>query len=204
VRQLVKMERMRRKISNDLHDDIGSTLSSINVYSQLAKSEPGNNIYIDTIQNNAVSIINSLDDLVWNINPSNDALGQLITRMRLFALPLLHEKGIECIFKTKLSERNVELAPNVRANIYLLFKEIVNNVIKHSGCSQCSIYIIQKGRFLRLTVTDNGRGFNIKNTNQHRNGLRILSERAKELSGGVAINSQPGSGTQIKINCYLK
>ncbi len=96
--QLVKMERMRRKISNDLHDDIGSTLSSINVYSQLAKSDRDNGAYIDTIQTSAVTIINSLDDLVWNINPQNDLLEQLVARMQLFALPLLREKGIECNF----------------------------------------------------------------------------------------------------------
>ena len=201
--QHVKMERMRRKISNDLHDDIGSTLSSINVYSQLAKGNYGNEAYINTIQSNTVSIINNLDDLVWNINPKNDVLWQLTSRMQLFAETLLLEKGIECIFKTKLSEKEFVVSPSARAHLYLLFKEIINNILKHSGSTKCSIYIIQKNKALRLTVKDNGKGFNIKTTSQHRNGLRIMAERVKELKGSLTINSADSEGTEIKVMCRL-
>ncbi len=201
--QHVKMERMRRKISNDLHDDIGSTLSSINVYSQLAKGNYGNEGYINTIQSSTVSIISNLDDLVWNINPKNDVLWQLVSRMQLFAETLLREKGIECIFKTKLLEKEFVVSPNARAHLYLLFKEIINNILKHSGSTQCSIYIIQKNKLLRLSVKDNGKGFNTKTTSQHRNGLRIMAERVKELKGSLTINSAPGEGTEIKIMCRL-
>lgn len=204
LRQVFKIERIRRKISNDLHDDIGSSLSSINVYSQLAKTGKDNLEYIETIQTNAVSIINNLDDLVWNINPKNDALEYLITRMRLFALPILGEKDIDCVFKVKTYTPHMLVAPNVRADIYMLFKEMINNVIKHSACNSCSIYIIQKGKHLRLTVKDDGRGFNIKNINPHRNGLRIMGERVKDIKGSIDIHSLPGNGTEIRITCRLK
>jgi len=204
LRQVFKIERIRRKISNDLHDDIGSTLSSINVYSQLARSGKDNREYIDTIQTNTVGIINSLDDLVWNINPKNDILKQLLGRMQLFAEPLLEENNIECIFKVKAGKDNILVSPAKRANIYLLFKEAINNVLKHSGCSVCSIYIIQKGKMFRLTVKDNGRGFNTNNINTHRNGLRSMGERAKDIKGSIVIKSTAGNGTEIKLNCYLK
>jgi signal transduction histidine kinase len=92
----------------------------------------------------------------------------------------------------------------VRANIYLLFKEMVNNIIKHSACTQCSVFVIQKGKNLRLTVKDNGRGFNVKNASQHRNGLRTMAERVKELKGNIEINSSPDEGTEIEINCHIK
>ncbi len=203
LRQLMKMERMRRKISNDLHDDIGSTLSSINVYSQLAKGNYGNEAYIETIQHNAVSVINSLDDLVWNINPKNDTLGQLVGRMQLFAVPFLSEKGISCTFKMKLSNASVVMLPDARVNLYLLFKEIISNVNKHSGGSDCGIYLIQIRNSIRLVVKDNGRGFNKENTNQHRNGLRTMAERVKELNGKIAIKSMLGVGTEIRVDCKL-
>ncbi len=204
LRQVFKIERIRRKISNDLHDDIGSTLSSINVYSQLAKSGTDNLEYINTIQTNAVSVINNLDDLVWNINPKNDALENVINRMRLFALPIFTEKGIECVFKVKADNGQILVAPNVRADIYMLFKEMVNNVIKHSGCTVCCIFIIQKGKRFGLVVKDDGRGFNMKNINPHRNGLRIMAERAKDIKGSIIIASTPGSGTQIRVKARLK
>ncbi len=201
--QHLKMEGMRRKISNNLHDDIGSTLSSINIYSQLAKSDLGNEGYIDTIQSNTVSIINSLDDLVWNINPKNDILSQLVSRMRLTAIPLLQDKGIECLFQTKLQEEGYIMFPEIRTNIFLLFKEIINNVVKHAACTQCVVNIVQKGKSFHLNVKDNGKGFDVKSTNQHRNGMRIMAERVKELKGNLKINSQPGKGTEISIECSI-
>ena len=203
LRQLMKMERMRRKISNDLHDDIGSTLSSINVYSQLAKGNYGNEGYIDTIQHNVVSVINSLDDLVWNINPKNDTLGQLVGRMQLFSVPFLNEKGVACTFQARLSQASVVLLPDARANIYLLFKEIISNVSKHSAATGCAIYFIQKRNRIRLVVKDNGRGFNMQTTNQHRNGLRTMAERVNELNGEITIKTSLGAGTEIRVDCEL-
>jgi hypothetical protein len=204
VRQLLQIERIRRKISGDLHDNIGSTLSSINVYSQLAKTGAGDNEYINTIQTNTVEIINSLDDLVWNINPRNDTLGQILNRMELFALPLLREKGIECIFKIKVDVANTLISPDRRAHIYMLFKEMVNNVVKHSGCTVCQIYFIKRGNALRLVVKDNGRGFNSQSINRHRNGLYNMQQRVKDIKGNITINSAPGHGTEIKISCRIK
>jgi hypothetical protein len=201
--QHLKMEGMRRKISNNLHDDIGSTLSSINIYSQLAKSDLGNEDYIDTIQSNTVSIINSLDDLVWNINPKNDILSQLLSRMRLIAVPLLQDKGVECLFNVKLQDNGHVMFPEIRTNIFLLFKEIINNVVKHAACTQCTVNIVQRGKSFHLSVKDNGRGFDVKSANQHRNGMRIMAERVSELKGQLKIISRPGEGTEIIIECNI-
>ncbi len=201
--QHLKMERMRRKISNNLHDDIGSTLSSINVYGQLLREDQANGAYINSIQTNTVSIINSLDDLVWNINPKNDILSQLVSRMELIAVPLLQSKGVECLFQTKLQDEGYVMFPEIRTNIFLLFKEIINNVVKHSACTKCTVNIVQKSKSFHLSVKDNGKGFNVKSANQHRNGMRIMTERVKELKGHLEINSQPGGGTEITIDCHL-
>jgi signal transduction histidine kinase len=204
LKQALKIERIRRKISSDLHDDIGSTLSSINVYSQLAKTGAGGSEYINNIQSNTVDIINNLDDLVWNINPRNDTIEHLLHRMQLFALPLFQEKNIEFNFRIKHHDKDAPVSPDIRAHIYMLFKEMVNNVIKHSSCSICNIYFIQKGRAVRLMVKDNGKGFDIQIINRHRNGLYNMQQRVKDLNGTIAINSSPGNGTEIKIDCRIK
>lgn len=203
LRQILKVERVRRKIASDLHDDIGSTLSSINVYSEIAKRENDNKDYINTIQQNAVSIINNLDDLVWNINPKNDVLDNMIVRMRQFAEPLMAEKDIECTFNIVTDNLQASITPDVRTNIYLLFKEAVNNVIKHSGSTACTINILQKGKSLTLTVADNGRGFDAKLISKHRNGLHNMQQRAADIKGNLNINSAPAQGTVVTITSQL-
>jgi signal transduction histidine kinase len=204
LHQALKIETVRRKISGDLHDDIGSTLSSINVYSQLAKTGAKDNEYINTIQTNAVEIINSLDDLVWNINPRNDTLEQLLLRMQLFALPLVQQKGMECVFKIKAAGTGEIIPPDTRANIYLLFKEMINNTVKHSGGTACHVNFIQKGNIFRLSVKDNGRGFDPDSINRRRNGLNNMQQRAKDVRGKLTIKSSPGNGTEITVDGYIK
>lgn len=205
LRQILKIERVRRKIASDLHDDIGSTLSSINVYSEIAKREDDNKEYINTIQQNAVSIINNLDDLVWNINPKNDLLENMIARMRQFAEPLLVEKNIECAFNIDADNLQASVTPDVRTNIYLLFKEAINNSIKHSGCTACAVNILQRGKAFTLAIADNGKGFDGKIINRHRNGLHNMQQRAADINGEIVINSTPhGQGTTITLSCNLK
>jgi len=204
LKQLLKIEGVRRKIATDLHDDIGSTLSSINVYSELAKKDDDNKEYINTIQQSTVSIINNLDDLVWNINPRNDVLENMLTRMRLFAEPLLTEQHIECVFTTTIENPQFTVDPHLRTNIYLLFKEMVNNVVKHAASTVCTIDITQKGKIFILSVNDNGRGFDSNLINRHRNGLHNMQQRVKDIKGSITINSAPGQGTEIKISCLLK
>ncbi|HVX52457.1 MAG TPA: ATP-binding protein [Chitinophagaceae bacterium] len=204
LRQVLKIETIRRKISNDLHDDIGSTLSSINVYSQLAKTEEDNKGYINTIQQNAVTIINNLDDLVWNINPKNDVLDNIIVRMQLFAEPLLTQNNIYYEFNVDAENLQITLTPNLRTNLYLLFKEVINNVIKHSHCTTCTIRMVQKGKHLNLTIKDNGKGFIPQLQSKHRNGLHNMQQRVSDIKGSISINSRPGSGTEITVTCRLK
>jgi len=203
LRQVLKIERVRRKIASDLHDDIGSTLSSINVYSEIAKTENDNREYIDTIQQNTISIINNLDDLVWNINPKNDVLENMIARMRQFAEPLLADKGIECTFNIDADNLQTAITPDIRTNIYLLFKEAINNAIKHSGCTACSISILQRGKSFILTITDNGKGFDSKIINRHRNGLHNMQQRTADIKGILSINSAPGYGTAVTLTSQL-
>jgi signal transduction histidine kinase len=197
------VERLRRKISSDLHDDIGSTLSSINIYSELAKHEEDNKPYIETIQQHTKSIINNLDDLVWSINPRNDTISILADRMRAFAEPFLAAKNIACDFVVDIPDEESTLSLDRRQHVYLLFKEMVNNVVKHSQCSYCRIQFIQKGKHVYLSVRDNGRGFNVTNNHTSRNGLHNLNERTRQLKGHLLVESSPGKGTELQLDMQL-
>jgi signal transduction histidine kinase/ligand-binding sensor domain-containing protein len=203
ITQILRVERLRRKISSDLHDDIGSTLSSINIYSELAKKEKNNGPYIETIQQHTQNIIGNLDDLVWSINPKNDTISVLAERMKSFAEPFLTAKNIACNFVEDVHDTTLAISLEQRQHIYLAFKEMVNNVVKHSDCRNCQIQFLQKGKQLFLSVMDDGKGFNIKTNNNHRNGLKNLSERAKQLRGVFLVESIPGEGSKVKLEIRL-
>ncbi|MCW3080304.1 sensor histidine kinase [Segetibacter sp.] len=204
ISQILKLEKFRRKISSDLHDDIGATLSSINIYSELAKSEKDNRSYLDSIQQNTLSTINSLDDLVWSINPKNDSIEILIERMRFFAVPFLEARKIRCEFLSDKEPEDSEISLEQRASLYLAFKEMINNVVKHAESTFCSVKIIQKGRSFSIEVKDNGKGFSIEKINGHRNGLKNLRERAKENNGRFEIISKPGQGAALTFKANFK
>lgn len=202
--QVLKVEKIRRKISSDLHDDIGATLSSINIYSELAKNEKDNVVYINTIQQHAQKTIGNLDELVWSINPNNDNLKVLINRMRSFALPLLKDNKIKTEFTAELQDEEILIGLEKRRNIYFAFKEMVANVLKHANSSCCSIKINQKKAFLTIEVKDDGKGFEMEMINQQRNGLRNLKRRATENRGDFTIVSTPGKGTTCTFIVQLK
>ena len=203
INQLLKLERLRREISSNLHDEVGSTVSSINIYSQLIKNGQRPADYIDMIQTNTVQVMNSLDELVWNINPKYDTLEQLINKMKLFAIPFLNDNNIICHFDATIEKENKILPPELRTDFYLVLKEAVNNIVKHARCTRCDIYVLQKGRHLSMSIKDNGKGFDVSTAGQHRNGLTTMQYRAKKLKGHITINSKPGSGTELLLSCNI-
>ena len=204
INQIVREEKLRRKISGDLHDDIGSTLSSINIYAELAKNNNDNKGYIDIIQQHTRSTINNLDDLVWSINPNNDNLDVLTERMRSFAQPLLSDNYIVTDFKIQIEEAGIAVAVDKRRSFYFAFKEMVANVVKHAGCTFCAIRIEQKGAHFSIEVKDNGKGFRMESVNNQRNGLHNLRRRALENGGAFKIVSAPGKGVVCTFTVLLK
>lgn len=184
VAQVMRLERVRRGISSDLHDEIGSTISSINIYSELAKSDPHNEPYLQLIQENTREVIGKLDDLVWSINPKNDSVPQLVARMRLFAEPVLQGAGIQPHFVVQNEVPQLELSLEIKRNLYLVFKELVNNVVKHSAARNCYIDLSMKSGRLWLTVSDDGVGFDP----QKRMGAQ---RHAQPCRKGAKYQSQP-------------
>lgn len=199
VRQRLRVELIRRNIAADLHDDIGATLSSVNIYAALAKTEKSNAQYLELIQQHITDAVTRLDDLVWSINPKNDTMEQLIARMQSTAKPLLAASGITCHFyyDEKVLQQRLSLAQ--KRHLYLLFKEMLNNVVKHAGCSNCTIRMELLNSLLTLSVSDDGIGFDPGQINNNRNGMQSMYNRAQKLNGTVKVISADKAGSMLQV-----
>ena len=200
INQLLHLQQVRNRISADLHDELGSTLSGISIMGSLAKKGLGDQrtsgALVERIMEDVRQISGSLDDIVWNISPKNDSLSSLIARMTRYASELFEAKQI--VFKFDIPERlgDIKLSMEQRRNIYLIFKESVNNLAKYSKCSHAEVRIRLDKKTVSLIVKDDGVGFD-PNAPTDRNGLRNLRERAQNLRGGIDIQSGLGKGTSI-------
>lgn len=215
INELLKRQAIRNKIAQDLHDSVGSTLSSISVYSQVAhiQNEGGNkdelNEILDKISHTSTDMISEMNDIVWAINPRNDSVEKIIQRMESFAKPLLAARNISFRFNYDKAILSTNLEMEKRKNFYLIFKEAVTNVIKYSGASLLEVDIQIRSQQLQLTVKDNGVGFNPQKEMSGQslslsgNGLRNMHSRAKELKGQLAIRSAPGQGTEVWLQVPL-
>jgi signal transduction histidine kinase/ligand-binding sensor domain-containing protein len=201
--QQTRLEKMRDRIATDLHDDMGSTLSSIRIFSDVVKrqvtdKEPQSVPLLDKISNNAAQLSENMQDIIWTIKQDNDKLEDLVTRIREFGLKLCDAKDIE--FKVHISNsfRTSRLNLEQRRNLYLIFKECLNNAIKYSGCDIIQLFITQQGKHLKMVIQDNGKGFNETEIKKG-NGLNNIYKRAKEIKGNATIESGNDRGTRVDV-----
>ncbi len=200
IRQKNKLERMRDNISSDLHDDIGSVISSINIYSSLAKSDRDSKEYINTIQTYSQEVLGKLDDLVWSINPANDDFEHLVEKMESFAVPVLTAAGISCSFQNEAKGIKLKLDIEAKRNLYLILKEAVNNIIKHSQARCCYIDCSVRENVFTMTIADDGQGFFLQDGPGSRNGLTNMKDRAERIQAKLSINTKKGEGTAIRVS----
>lgn len=215
INELLKRQAIRNKIAQDLHDNVGSTLSSISVYSQVAQiqHEMGNkeatNEVLGKISSASTDMISELSDTVWAINPANDNMEKMVQRMESFARPLMTARNIRFTFQYPDSIRHINLSMEKRKNFYLIFKEIINNAVKYSGSSAVAATLQAEGQQLHLRVSDDGVGFNKQREMDGEtgslsgNGLRNMLLRAKEMKGRLEIDTAPGQGTTIGLHCPI-
>lgn len=190
----------RQRISSDLHDEIGATLSSINIYAELAKNGEHLNNYLDSIRQNVNEVIRSLDDLIWSINPKNDSLVSIIDRVYAYAMPIAKAKNIEFKIENKTINFNQEIAADIKNHLYLITKELINNSIKHSACESILILFTGEKKSLGIVVQDDGVGVSNNITNTHRNGMKNMTERVHQINGTMQVLSKPGTGTKVIIH----
>ena len=193
---------MRNNISQDLHDDIGASLSNINILNELAKRNIGNpdksKEYLSQASEDIQRISESLSDIVWNINPRYDDLQNLFVRMKRYAADMLDGKNIAGEFDFPSSETGLALSMEKRRDFYLVFKEAINNLAKYSQAKQAFISVVTGANNLKMTIRDDGKGFD-RNTIVQGNGLQNMEQRARNAGAVVTIQSKPGAGTTVKL-----
>lgn len=204
VNKLLAVEKLRLRVARDLHDDMGSTLSTINILSTMAKAKIATDPvrtseYISKITDNSSRMMEAMDDIVWSIKPSNDTMQRITARMREFATNVLEAKEIDLRFSVDEAVNDVKLDMEARRDLFLLFKEAVNNIAKYSKCSKATIDITSRQKRLILVVKDDGVGF-YEDEADNGNGLGNMRKRADALKGRLQIQSDPGHGTRITLN----
>ncbi len=207
VARLLELERVRTRIAIDLHDDIGAGLSRIAVLTEVADhraregdlrvTEP-----LATIAAASRELVDSMSDIVWAINPNRDQLRDLTQRMRRFAGDIFAARDIELIFHAPGAEQDLRIGADVRRQVFLIFKESVNNIARHSGCTKTEIELAIEGGWLALKLSDNGKGFDPVHVCEG-NGLTNMRVRAEQLGGQLHINSRGGTGTTVTLKTPL-
>ncbi len=197
--QEMRLLTLRNKIASDLHDDVGSTLSSIYIFSQMAQTADQNVIpAMQTIAESSKKMLDAMTDIVWTINPENDEFEKIIMRMRSFAYELLGASQIDFEFIVDDDIAKIKLPMETRKNLYLIFKEGTNNLVKYAEADKAMFAIKGTGDMLMMMIRDNGKGFD-SSADFLGNGLKNMKKRASEIGAQLLIDSEPGSGTMIQL-----
>ena len=217
TRRLIELERVRTRIATDLHDDIGANLSKIAILSDVAGQE------LSTSQSSPVATplaqiaetsrdcVDAMSDIVWAVNPQRDYLSDLTHRMRRFAEDLLDAKDVDFTIRSTAEERNVRLGSDLRREVYLIFKECVNNLVKHSDCRNAELVFSIDGPWLTVAISDDGKGFeapepgnNGGSAGMGGHGLTSMQRRAQALGGSLKIDSEIGRGTTVTLKAPIR
>jgi len=206
LNQVLKIEKLRNKISLDLHDDIGSTLSSISILSEMAlhqQKESETKKMLSEIKENSLSLMDRMDDIVWSINPHNDSLESLFLRIKTFAAKLFEAKEINYKIHIDDNIKHIQILMEYRQHIYLIMKEAINNLAKYSSCTEAEINVSFHSSQLNILIKDNGKGFDDHNSS-FGNGLNSMRKRAKEMNASLTILSKINMGTTIRLSLKIK
>ncbi len=202
IRQLMKLQQMRNNISRNLHDDIGGSLTNINILNTLAMRNLGDKqkaaASLQQAAEDIQRISESLSDIVWNINPMNDDIDNLFRYMKRYAADMLEGKNISASFEFPAAGSRINLTMEKRHDFFLIFKEAVNNMTKYSKATMAKILIQQEKGHIRMLIEDNGVGYEPDKTDGG-NGLINMKERASKLHASFKMESEKGKGTRIEL-----
>ncbi|MBE7172676.1 MAG: hypothetical protein INR73_19005 [Williamsia sp.] len=206
LKRVLQVEQVRSKLARDLHDDIGSTLSTINILSSIAlqqdKLDDGTSKnFMGKISESTSQMMESMDDIIWSINPLNDSIGKVLARMKQVAGGLLESKGIEYNFEAEEAVKQLSFNMEWRREIFLIYKEAINNIVKYANCTQVDVKLRKREHAFELSICDNGIGFDkavkADSCQVRGNGLVNMSKRADAMKGNLQISSEKDGGTQI-------
>ncbi|QQS35100.1 MAG: hypothetical protein IPM56_12650 [Ignavibacteriales bacterium] len=209
LNRLLEIERTRNKIAKDLHDDVSATLTGIVYFSDAISKELGEektpllSKLISLIHDSASTVQDSMSDIIWSINPENDDWNKFLPKLRRYASDLCESKSIRYNINIfELPQKLKRLDMERRRNLWLIFKEMITNSVKHSCCKMIEINIELSGSEIILQMKDDGKGFD-KSVLSEGNGLKNIFSRAKLLNGNVELTTSQGNGANWKLKFPL-
>ncbi|MEO8147160.1 MAG: two-component regulator propeller domain-containing protein [Bacteroidia bacterium] len=232
INQILRMQHIRQRIARDLHDDIGSTLSSISMMSKMAAknnstAKENSNELFSTIGKASSQAMDLMSDIVWSVNPENDKMENIVARMREYASVILDAADISFQLEIDESTKHILLPMEKRKDFFLIFKEAVNNLAKYSQATEAQIKLSEKNHSLVMLIKDNGKGFDYNSQDVNGttplslgeparagadggqgvrfggNGLKNMKARAEQLNAKFEITSQENNGTLISLSVPL-
>lgn len=199
ARKMIDIERMRVRIASDLHDDVGASLTEIALQSDFLQAGDADSEFkrsLEQIGKQCRKIVSSLDDIVWSIDARNDTLGDLTDRMQDYVLNTLEPKNMAVSYNFDELNMDNKLPVSVKENVYLIFKEAVNNIAKYSNGDQVNIKMQNHNGYFEFNISDNGStGKGTKKTGQ---GLRNMEMRANRIGADITIDSTDGFTINVK------
>ncbi|QMW01736.1 sensor histidine kinase [Spirosoma foliorum] len=208
LRQQLRLLSVRENIARDLHDDMGSYLSSISMLSQsvlnIAQKDPKHaRLLVDKIGETARQVMDSMSDIVWSVNPENDSMTQVVVRMRDVATDLLGTQDITLHQDIDEAVPHIHLPLEQRRDFFLIYKEALTNIAKYASASHVWVRLQRSGSLLILVVQDDGVGFDTQQPVGQNplggNGLKNMHTRAQKLGGTLSIQSTRGGGTTLTL-----
>jgi two-component sensor histidine kinase len=203
VKRLREIESLRVQIAADLHDDVGSRLTKVAMVTESMDAETPetdrSKQHIRNIAKTTREIIQSMDEIVWTINPKNDTLDNLANYIFQYAQDYFQNSGVRCRMDLPTRLPELTVATQERHNLFMAVKEALNNVLKHAHATEVRISLAASDSAVTITVADNGRGFTPETSTQRRNGIDNMKKRLARIGGKLTLDSKQGAGTTVKM-----
>lgn len=201
IHYILKEQKTRNEIARDLHDDLSSTLSSIHFFSEAAKKKQtkDSDKFLDLIDSSAIEAKEKINDIIWSIDPENDDWEIFLTKSSRFAAEMFESQDIEYQININPKEE-IHLNIMYRKDLWLVFKELVTNLVRHSNASFAEISLFSTKELTMLIVEDNGKGFD-ESKSQMGNGLSNIRNRVASVNPNnqIRLTSSAEKGTRWEI-----
>ncbi|MCW9065478.1 MAG: triple tyrosine motif-containing protein, partial [Ignavibacteriaceae bacterium] len=201
VKSQLEIEKLKLKIASDLHDNIGAGLTEISILSEVAERSEGHSSTVvkndlQKISETARLLVDSMSDIVWVVNPQRDSLHDLIVKLKDSYNEFFSSIGISFQVNNIEKSDDIKLPMEYKQNLLLMFKEAINNAIKHSGCKKIILEAFYKNDMIEIILKDDGAGFNL-NKVKFGNGIRNMENRAIKIKGKMSWKTESGKGTTV-------
>jgi two-component sensor histidine kinase len=202
IRQLLNLQKVRNRIATDLHDDIGATLTNINMLSEISRKNLEHpreaEKFLNRITEDVTASSQALNDIIWSVNSRNDSMEETLARMRRYAAELFDNSNTTCHLSLDETVAGKKLNMEQRRDVYLIYKESMNNIVKHASANNVWVDTQWRNGKLVLKIKDDGKGFD-PSVITNSNGLKNIRSRTGKWKGSTSIKTAPGNGTLIEI-----